>query len=510
MSSKFQILFFATLLSFIGLSIALYKGLVLGIPFTPDNRSSVYKIGAKISFEAKGEPVKVSFAIPKKQQGIRIISKETSSEEYGYNINHTKEGERAEWAKREPKGMQSIFYNIDVVMDKEEMKKVSNKPIKSHKGENLYGWDNQTVERVKSFLHEVYTHSSDSYSFAAQLLKELKSRKDSQLITVLKNKNRNSLESIASNLLNYQGIQARIIKGLILKNDRRNLKLKLYIEVYGSKKWQLFSLEKGRMVKARNFFIWQRGAVPILDSFGTKNAEVTFSIAQRNVSTKSLVLGDPLVSNKAIIDLSLLSLPVSEQNAFRHILLIPIGALVVVFMRIIIGLRTSGTFMPILLALAFMETELVTGLILFISIVGIGLIIRSYLSHLNLLLVARISSVVIVVIGLMSVFSILSYKLGINEALTITFFPMIILAWTIERMSILWEEEGAKEVFVQGSGSLLVAVLAYFAMSSETIAYLSFNFSELLLVILAITILLGRYSGYRLFELIRFRKIEGL
>jgi hypothetical protein len=105
----------------------------------------------------------------------------------------------------------------------------------------------------------------------------------------------------------------------------------------------------------------------------------------------------------------------------------------------------------------------------------------------------------------MSVFSIVSYKLGINEALTITFFPMIILAWTIERMSILWEEEGAREVYVQGGGSLFVASLAYFAMSNETLAYLSFNFPELLLVVLSLIIVLGRYSGYRLLELIRFK-----
>nr|MCH9740747.1 hypothetical protein [Campylobacterota bacterium] len=290
--------------------------------------------------------------------------------------------------------------------------------------------------------------------------------------------------------------------------DRRNLNLKPYLEVYDGEKWQLFSLKKGKVVKPKKLFIWQRGGVSLLDSFGTKSAKVKFSITQRRVPTKEMVIEDASVKKPLLIDLSLFTLPSSEQNAFRHILLIPIGALVVVFMRIIIGLRTSGTFMPILLALAFMETKLVTGLILFVSIVGVGLIIRSYLSHLNLLLVARISSVVIVVIGIMSIFSIVSYKLGINEALTITFFPMIILAWTIERMSILWEEEGGKEVYIQGGGSLFVAVLAYFAMSSEMVAYLSFNFSELLLVVLSIIILMGRYSGYRVLELFRFNQVK--
>ena len=83
----------------------------------------------------------------------------------------------------------------------------------------------------------------------------------------------------------------------------------------------------------------------------------------------------------------------------------------------------------------------------------------------------------------------------------------VILSWTIERMSILWEEEGKREVFVQGSGSLIVAVLAYFAMNNEYSAYLFFNFPELLLVILSIIIMIGRYTGYRVTELLRFKPL---
>jgi len=104
----------------------------------------------------------------------------------------------------------------------------------------------------------------------------------------------------------------------------------------------------------------------------------------------------------------------------------------------------------------------------------------------------------------MSGISILSYKLGLNQILTITFFPMIILSWTIERMSILWEEEGPKEVAIQGGGSLLVATAAYLLMSNSLVAHLTFNFPELLLVQLALILLIGQYTGYRLTELKRF------
>jgi len=87
----------------------------------------------------------------------------------------------------------------------------------------------------------------------------------------------------------------------------------------------------------------------------------------------------------------------------------------------------------------------------------------------------------------------------------ITFFPMVILAWTIERMSILWEEEGPKEVLVQGGGSLLVAVIAYMAMSNDVVRHLTFNFLGLQFVMMALVLLVGNYTGYRLLELRRFR-----
>jgi hypothetical protein len=57
---------------------------------------------------------------------------------------------------------------------------------------------------------------------------------------------------------------------------------------------------------------------------------------------------------------------------------------------------------------------------------------------------------------------------------------------------------------IQGGGSLIVAVLAYFAMTNYTIGYLTYNFPETLLLVLSLIILIGRYSGYRLSELYRF------
>ena len=53
-----------------------------------------------------------------------------------------------------------------------------------------------------------------------------------------------------------------------------------------------------------------------------------------------------------------------------------------------------------------------------------------------------------------------------------------------------------------------MAALAYLVMSLELVEHLVFVFPELLLLLLAATLLLGRYSGYRLVELIRFRVLD--
>ena len=193
------------------------------------------------------------------------------------------------------------------------------------------------------------------------------------------------------------------------------------------------------------------------------------------------------------------------QNVYRVLLTIPLGIALLVVLRNLVGLKTFGTFMPILIALAFRETQLAWGVALFVTVVALGLLIRLYFERLNLLLVPRLASVVIVVVLLMLGISILSHRLHLEQGLSISLFPMVILAMTIERMSIIWDEHSAREAILQGAGSVGVACAAYMVMQNNTLQYLVFVFPELLLVLLSATLLMGRYKGYRLTELWRFR-----
>jgi hypothetical protein len=189
------------------------------------------------------------------------------------------------------------------------------------------------------------------------------------------------------------------------------------------------------------------------------------------------------------------------------LLMIPIGAMVMVVLRNLIGIDAFGTFMPVLIALAFRETRLFWGVVLFTLLVALGLSIRFLLERLRLLLVPRLSAVLIVVVLLMMIISLLSHKMGMETGLSVALFPMVIIAMTIERMSVVWEEKGAVDAIRAGMGSLAIAVAAYIFMGMGWLQHLIFTFPELLLVVLALVLLAGRYTGYRLLELRRFKAL---
>jgi hypothetical protein len=171
-------------------------------------------------------------------------------------------------------------------------------------------------------------------------------------------------------------------------------------------------------------------------------------------------------------------------------------------------LQTFGTFTPILIALSFRQTGLLVGIPLFILVVIIGLLIRAYLNRLQLLIVPRLAAILTATVLIMAALAVVMEHFNIRLGLSISLFPIVILAMTIERAAVTWEEEGAKETIIAGLGSLLAATIGYFCIINAYVQHLAFAFPELLLLVLALNILVGRYNGYKLIEYFRFRSLQ--
>lgn len=506
MSSRFQLLFIVFFLTISGLSLAFYKVVYLDVPLIPHQKRSLFAITASIELQKNDNPIVVSMSLPQPQDGMQIVSSEVDSGDFGYTVSHENNIYRATWAKRELENNSKIFYKTILLADSfykapiEEVSVAANKLKEDQKGL----WEESEQSAAKLLLDYVHSHSADDVTFVAQLITLFNSKQPMEAVNTLLQIKGETKISLISALMKHENIVFRKLRGIELIDGQKDRKLITMLKVKSDDKWYLYSLKDAQISKPDNFFVWHDGNSPLLITKGEAKAKLRFSVTETKVSATKIAKNMIKEANAEFLDFSLYTLPSLQQNAFKQILLVPIGALIVVIMRILIGIRTMGTFMPILFSLAFIQTTLISGILMFVVIIGIGLFVRGYLSRLRLLLVARISAVIIVVIAIMSIMSIVSYKLGLEDVLKITFFPMIILAWTIERMSILWEEEGSHEALIQGGGSLIIAVIAYFAMDNVMVRYITFNFPELLLVILALIILIGRYTGYRLSELIRF------
>ncbi len=500
-------IFFFTLVAglfLLGVFQTVQRHLAFDIPWMPGETRSVWNIDAKIEFEATGKPVLASLSTPNSQAGYTQISQNAASPGYGLSFLYEDNKPQAQWTIRQAKGPQTLYYNIQLLVDSESVDQPITKMPELFDPE--YGAAG--LAAGTDIIKDAFKTSADAFSFTREILKQLNTEQPNQSIRLVL-ASKSSKTNILIGLLNEAKIPTKKVGALVLEDGRRRQHLQPLVEVFQEKNGKiesrLFDASSLQEVDRKDLLLWDQSGKALLELTGGVNSKVSFSMIQQDQPALAAILQKN--DNEHLFNFSIHSLPIEDQSLFKGILMIPLGVLIVVIMRVLIGLKTSGTFMPVLIAMAFIQTSLITGIVGFVMLVAVGLFIRSYLSHLNLLLVSRISTVIIMVILLIAMFGVLSYKLGLTEGLKITFFPMIILSWTIERMSVLWEEEGAKEVFKQGGGSLIVAVFAYFVMSNDVTRHLMFNFIGLQFVVMALVLLLGSYTGYRLLELRRFKPL---
>jgi len=504
MSSRAQVYLLALVFIASGLGLTLYKNVALNFPLSPGSLTRVWEIEAKVTFWAKPQTITVDLALPQSQDGYQIIDETFASSGYGFDIRKKGTQRRANWTRREAGGQQTLYYKLKIAHQKASP--VPSEPPQASPIPDKLIWSPAQEAIAATLITQAHALSADPSSFATQLLKQLgqhESIKGSQSLN--DPHHRVSAANLALQLLTRAGVVSHIVRGISLTDRVHNQAASELLELYDGQNWQIIDPITAHFGLPEDFFIWQRGGDSLLQLEGGRRSKIRFSLIANDLPAKNVALMHAQEPNATLIDFNIYSLPVEKQAVFKLLLLVPIGALVVVLFRVLIGIRTSGTFMPVLIAMAFMQTTLLTGVGLLSALVLVGLWIRSYLSQLDLLMVSRIAAVLIVVVMLMAVFSVVSHKLGLEQMLNMTFFPMVILAWTIERLSITWEEDGAREVAVQGIGSLTVAIVAYLAMTHALVGHLTYNFPELLLAVLGIILLLGQYSGYRLNELFRFR-----
>jgi len=293
------------------------------------------------------------------------------------------------------------------------------------------------------------------------------------------------------------GIPSRIVGGLILNEGVKSITHN-WVEDYIGGKWIPFDVVNGYYARLPNNYLeLYRGDYALIKHLGISGFSYFFVINTERI---------PPVDNSW----SLYVLPVHFQGMIKILLLVPLGALLVAFFRTVVGVPTFGTFTPILLAIAFRDVSLTIGLSFLTLIVFLGWILRTALDHLKILMIPRLSVIVSIVIIMILTIMIVAFHLNQQKILYISLFPMVIMTWTIERFSVMQIEDGTPTAFKAALGTAFVAVVTYYVMRLHFLRAYLFAFPELLFVIIAILLLLGRYTGIRLVEIWRFREFRDL
>lgn len=502
-SVRFMLSFFLLLsILFAGYSIY-YKVEYWGFNFAPKKSSDVWTIEAHISFDANGEPIKVSMATPSDSPEFKILEENVVAPDYKIKKIDTSPA-RIVISSKGREGPQDIYYRVMLFDNVASRGKITDKQPKAPKAPYF---DEQTLLVAQELLEQAEKINGDLPGRIIRLLNTQPLSAEAQAYLPVKKSPQNMAQAIRD-LLALKKIPTRIARGFKLEENKKALRPDLMLEAYLDGQWKLYNIKTGDKGLPEDFVIFQRGGESLIDVEGGENSVIKFSVLKSITSSISLAgRRAKLAGNKSLFDYSIYSLPLVEQNTLKWLSIFPLAILVIVIMRNVVGIKTMGTFTPMLISMSLIKTGFWPGLICFGIIITIGLAIRFLLSKLNLLLVPRISAVVIFVIVIMQILTVLGYQFKLDIALSAVFFPIIIMAWIIERASITWEEDGAanasKEVFY----SLLVAIVTYFIISNEYIRHIMFAFNELNLVILFVVMLLGTYTGYRLTELRRFRPL---
>ena len=483
-----------------GLSLFYYKAAVLGLPLEPRQRTSVWTVEARLRFAADGGPARVSLRIPDAPPGYQIIDESFVSSGYGLT-SEGGEGKRAAlWAKRRARGEETLYYRA--VIHPGSVSEPPRQPRFPSPPED----DAPFQTAAEALRDEVRRQSADIPTFASMLVARLADPHPDENVRAILAGAPNR-EQLAIHLLAGARIPAREIQGVRLRDRAREIPLASWLAVHDESEWVFLDPNTGAIGLPQDFFVWSWGDGPLIELEGGSRPRVDFSVLRNRYGSIEVARARAVAFGSPLPWLTFLDLPIATQAVYQVLVLIPIGALLVVLLRNVVGVATFGTFMPILVALAFRETQLLWGMVLFTFIMSAGLLVRRMLERMKLLLVPRVAVVLTVVVFILAISSLAAHGAGLERALSVALFPIVILTMMIERMSIVWEESGARSALQQAVGSLLVAAIAYLVFRIELVQHLSFVFPELLLLVLAAMLMLGRYTGYRLSEYYRFRSL---
>lgn len=196
-----------------------------------------------------------------------------------------------------------------------------------------------------------------------------------------------------------------------------------------------------------------------------------------------------------------------SSNIIYIILIVPFLAFIAALARQIIGVSSFGIYTPVIIAISFFILGLRLGMATFIFAVVIGYIIKYILNKLELLYLPKVA-LNLALISLSFLFVIwLVLQYGTSVPLSMAIFPMLVMSTVAEKFMAAQNEEGVGSAIIAVIGTLAIVISAYYLITWPYFNNLLLSWPELVLAPVFLTVLLGKFTGLRLTEIMRFRSL---
>lgn len=189
------------------------------------------------------------------------------------------------------------------------------------------------------------------------------------------------------------------------------------------------------------------------------------------------------------------------------ILLLPMLATIIAFIRHVIGLPSIGLLVPIALSITFLSTGITAGLILLGSILLGSTFARIALKKIRIMQLPKMALSMFIVSIIIFTAITLSAMAGILVVKQLSIFPILLLILLSEQIISVQIERSFQEMLVITFVTFALGVIGFVALSSQALRDNVLLYPELIFLLIPINILIGRYFGLRLLEYFRFSSI---
>jgi len=198
---------------------------------------------------------------------------------------------------------------------------------------------------------------------------------------------------------------------------------------------------------------------------------------------------------------------ISEETIVLLILL-PLVASIVAATRHLVGFRGFGILIPTALSVVFVAMGITSGLLIFVAILLLATVARVSLRRLHIQYLPRMALLLwFISLGVLGMIFI-STSFGINQVIPISIFPILILILLAEEFIGVQIGKSLREATQLTMETIVIALVGWFVFRLVWLHQLALNQPHwAILAPLAINLVVGRYTGLRLLEYQRFKRL---